>query len=59
MNLTKTLSPFVCLGCALSVKWPQITWFWKNVEKMDSFKIFLYLSVAVNVEIHVIYTLKL
>ena len=56
MNLTKTLSPFVCLGCALSVKWPQITWFWKNVEKMDSFKIFLYLSVAVNVEIHVIYT---
>ena len=26
---------------------------------MDSFKIFLYLSVAVNVEIHVIYTLKL
>ena len=33
MYLIKTLSPFVCIGCISSVKWPQITRLGKNVTK--------------------------
>ena len=31
MNLTKTLSPFVCLGYIFAVKGPQITRSWKKL----------------------------
>ena len=40
MNLTKTLSPFVCLGHNFSVKQPQVTRSWKNVEQWTVLTLF-------------------
>ena len=51
MNLTKTLSPFVCLGYIFAVKRPQITWSWKNCGEIDRFIMISYLSVALKASI--------
>ena len=49
MNLTETLSPFVCLGYIFSVKWHWITQFCNIISSF---------SVPLNVEFHVIYIKK-